>query len=460
MSRVGTGETREYGRSVGLLTAALASAGALAYLYFAVASHTLSEDDYGQIVVLWSVSFLVVSILFRPVEQLLARTVADLEERGRSIRHACRVAAAIQIGLGSAFVAGVLGFRGPIEDRLFDGQALFFWVMVGAVLAFSAGYFARGFFAGSRRMGSYAALLVVEGSARLGLALAVAVGFANGTTPIAVAVAVAPLVSLLVVPYALTRSARPAAPGEAGTVDPIAVEGAPEFTLAQGSGFAGAVLLIMLSEQILLNSGVLFVRVTEGAGAAGFIFNVLMVARAPVVLFAAVAASLLPHLTRLRSRGDESSEEAFALSVRLTLTVIAVFAAAVAAGLALVGPTVMQIAFGENFEYGRLGLLIVAVGMGFYLAAATLSQAALAQGQVRRAALCWVGAGLVFVTVNLIPGLDAFRQVQVGFAASAMLLCGSLYLLYRRPHPVADDEIRPGSLNELEAQLASADEVT
>ena len=460
MSRVGNGETRAYGRSAGLLTAALASAGALAYLYFAVASHTLGKDDYGQIVVLWSVAFLAVSILFRPVEQLLARTVADLEERGQSIRHACRVAAGIQLGLGGAFAVGALAFRGPIEDRLFDGEALFFWVMLGAVLAFSAGYFARGFFAGSRRMGAYAALLVVEGAARLGLALAVAVGIANGTTPMAIAIAVAPLLSLLVVPYALARSARPAVPGEPRAADVVAVEGAPEFTLAQGSGFAGAVLVIMLSEQVLLNSGVLFVRVTEGAGAAGFIFNVLMVARAPVVLFAAVAASLLPHLTRLRSRGDESSDEAFEVSVRLTITVIAAFAAAVTAGLALVGPTVMQLAFGDNFEYGRAGLLIVAVGMGFYLAAATLSQAALAQGQVRRAALCWLGAGVVFVTINLLPVMGEFRQVQVGFAASAMLLCGSLFLLYRRPHPVAADELRPGSVNELEARLASADEVT
>ena len=57
----------------------------------------------------------------------------------------------------------------------------------------------------------------------------------------------------------------------------------------------------MLSEQTLLNAGPLLVRASEGAAAAGFIFNVLMIARAPLVLFQAVATSLLPHLTRLRS---------------------------------------------------------------------------------------------------------------------------------------------------------------
>ena len=78
-----------------------------------------------------------------------------------------------------------------------------------------------------------------------------------------------------------------------------------EFTLAAGGGFAAAVLLIMVSEQTLLNAGPLLVRASEGAAAAGFIFNVLMIARAPLVLFQAVATSLLPHLTRLRSSAAE-----------------------------------------------------------------------------------------------------------------------------------------------------------
>ncbi len=84
---------------------------------------------------------------------------------------------------------------------------------------------------------------------------------------------------------------------------------------------------MMLSEQVLINSGALFVRTAEGAAAAGFIFNVMMVARAPLVLFQAVAASLLPHLTRLRARGDEDSQQVFRSSIDSTLLLIAAFAA-------------------------------------------------------------------------------------------------------------------------------------
>ena len=46
-----------------------------------------------------------------------------------------------------------------------------------------------------------------------------------------------------------------------------------------------------------------------------------------------------------------------------------------------IGPQVMQLAFGDRFEYDRLGLAIVAVGMGFYLVAASLNQAASPRGR-------------------------------------------------------------------------------
>ena len=169
------------------------------------------------------------------------------------------------------------------------------------------------------------------------------------------------------------------------------------------------------------------VKATEGAAAAGFIFNVLMIARAPLVLFQAVATSLLPHLTRLRSSADAGDAEAFRLSVRLTIGAICAFAAAVGLVVLIAGPELMQLAFGDKFDYDRAGLLIVTAGMGFYLASVTLNQAALAQGQVRRAAACWVGCALAFVGWTLLPVMDEFRRVEVGFAGAAALLCGLLY---------------------------------
>jgi hypothetical protein len=102
--------------------------------------------------------------------------------------------------------------------------------------------------------------------------------------------------------------------------------------------------------------------------------------------------------------------------------------------------------------------VIITAGVGFYLTAATLNQAALAQGQARRAAVCWIACGVGYVGWNLLPVLDDFRRVEVGFALAAAILCGLLYALYRRPHPRPEDAMRPDSPQELEARLAAADE--
>ncbi len=119
----------------------------------------------------------------------------------------------------------------------------------------------------------------------------------------------------------------------------------------------------------------------------------------------------------------------------------------------------MQLAFGDQFEYDRLGLAIVAIGMGFYLVAASLNQAVLAQGQARRAAIPWVICALAFVAYNLISPGDPFRTVEVGFAGAAVLLSGLLYLVYAHPHPTVGDSLEPGSGREVEARLAAIDEI-
>jgi O-antigen/teichoic acid export membrane protein len=226
--------------------------------------------------------------------------------------------------------------------------------------------------------------------------------------------------------------------------------------MARGGRFAAAVFVIMLSEQTFLNAGPLLVNASAGAAAAGFIFNVLMIARAPLQLFQAVSTSLLPHLTRLRSQGQDDD---FRASVRVTILAIAGFAALVGLAMLIAGPDLMQIAFGDKFTYDRVDLLIVTAGMGLYLSAATLNQAALAQAQVRRAAVCWISCAIAFVVWTALPIVeDEFRRVEVGYLGAAAVLCALLYWIYRRPQPRDEDTIEPGSTEELELRLAAADE--
>ena len=69
-----------------------------------------------------------------------------------------------------------------------------------------------------------------------------------------------------------------------------------------------------------------------------------------------------------------------------------------------------------------------------------------------------MGCALAFLAWNLLPVLNEFRRVEVGFAGAAALLCGLLYLLYRSPRARPEDVPEPGSPQEIEARLAAADE--
>ena len=451
-------EARRYGRSATLLATGIGTAGVLTYLYFALASHNLSRAEYGQIVVLWSAVMITISIVYRPVEQLLSRTIAERQARTLPIGRPLRIAALIQLAIAGAAAAATLLLHGPLENSLLEGKTALYWVMLVSVVSFGASYYARGFLAGTRRFGLLAGLIVNEATGRFLFSLAVAVGIASGQAVVAAGIAVAPLLSLVVVPLAFVGRAR-ARPAPPPPVDAAAIAAEQEFTLASGAGFAAAVLLIMLSEQTLINGGPLLVRASVGASAAGFIFNVLMVARAPLLLFQGIATSLLPHLTRLRSRGGNSGDEAFRLSVRGTLGAIALFTLAVSAVIVIAGPQLMQIAFGAKFTYDRVGLLCVSAGMGVYLAATTLNQASVAEGKVRRAAACWVLCAVGFLGWNLLPVLSEFRRVELGFLGAALILCALLYVVYRQPVGRPSDVLEPGSPAELEARLAAAEEV-
>ena len=189
-----------YGRGAAVLSVGIASTGVVTYAYFAVASHALSSSAYGGIALLWSAVFVVVSILYRPVEQLLSRTIADRDARGVGGAEHLRVAATIQLALGALFVVVALALRHPLEHGLLGGARALYWVMVAAVPSYAASYFARGFLAGHRRFGLYGLLVLVESSSRCAFAIAGVVGISHGQTAVALGIAAAPLLSLSVIP--------------------------------------------------------------------------------------------------------------------------------------------------------------------------------------------------------------------------------------------------------------------
>jgi O-antigen/teichoic acid export membrane protein len=255
--------------------------------------------------------------------------------------------------------------------------------------------------------------------------------------------AVAPFVSLSVIPFAFSHVRR-RGPAELEIADAAREgpahaqieEAATDLSLAGGAGFAVAVVGIMFAEQTLMNGGVLVVAASSGkaaltSGLTGFVFNVMLIVRAPLQLFQAIQTSILPHLAGLEAR--ESPEE-FHRAIRLTILVIGGFTAAVAIGLLAIGPPVMTALLGnKGFPYGRLGLAVVGLGMGLHLISGTLNQAALARGRSTLASAAWLASAALFIALVATHSISAeVTRVEVSYFVSTLVLCGLLWAVYRR----------------------------
>src|SRR3954465_3833526 len=112
-----------YGAGAKILSIGIASTGVVTFAYFSVASYALNDVDYKAISLLWSVLFVIVSVIYRPIEQLLSRTIAGRRARGLHTGHPLRTPLLIQAGFALVFLVVALALRTTIEERLFDGSA-------------------------------------------------------------------------------------------------------------------------------------------------------------------------------------------------------------------------------------------------------------------------------------------------------------------------------------------------
>jgi O-antigen/teichoic acid export membrane protein len=456
-SRVSAGRSAgSYGRGARILSIGIASTGLLTFAYFSIASHVLGEASAKRIDVLWSVMFVIISVIYRPIEQLLSRTIAERRARGHAA-HSVRVPMLIQTSFALVFLAVALAFHDQIVGDVFEHNGALYDVLVVGTLAYAASYFARGWLAGHERFELFGGLVLMESISRISFAVAVALGIASGQTAVALGIAAAPFVSLVVVPLAFARQGGDGPAGadarlgsEREIAGPITVDEADaalagpgteavqeasaheDLSLRRGGGFAIWVSGIMLSEQALLNAAVLTVDATSSNRAlAGIVFNVLLIARAPLQLFQAIQTSLLPHLTGLEAT---AGHDAFARAVRVTVLAIGAFAAAVTIGLLLVGPFALgHVFFGQHFTYPAVGLGLIGAGMGLHLTSGALNQAALARDRAGAAAGCWILAAVLFVAWMLLPAVsDELLRAEVGYAGATALLAATLAALYRR----------------------------
>jgi O-antigen/teichoic acid export membrane protein len=457
---------RQLASGTRILSVGIASTGLFTFAYLAFGANLLTPADYSRVSICWAIMYVILSVIYRPVEQLLSRTIADRRARGETSARVLRVPALLQASFATIFLALALTLQGPLVHGLFKGSRELFWILVIGVLAYAASYFVRGWLAGHQRFALYGGLVFLESTSRFSFAVVAVIAVGAHLGAVGLGMAVAPFASLLVIPLAFgrllgrgrRRPPSPSAPRGAGAPEIELVDAAlasgpggesteaasADLSLRHGSGFAVAVVAIMASEQTLMNAGVLIVALGRGGGditngLAGFVFNVLLIVRAPLQLFQAVQTSILPHLTSMEVAGSATE---FARAVKTTLRAIAAFAALVSLGLLSVGPFVMSHLLqshahhAAHVPWNRYGLALVGIGMGMHLCAGTFNQALLARGRPGRAALSWLTAAVVFVLFVALPTVGAGHdaqvwRVEVGYLLATTVLAGLLALAYR-----------------------------
>jgi O-antigen/teichoic acid export membrane protein len=389
-----------------IVSGAMLVSGTLIYAFNVLAARVLGGDGYGQIAVLWAAMFLVVIVMFRPLEQTASRAIAERLARGEEAGSVIRSVSIV----GSTFLLLLLAAVTPVwdvlADRLFQGNNVLLVLLLVGVACYGIAYVTRGAITGVRWFGGYGLALIADGLARLAIAAPLVIVASRNVA--AAAVTIAGLAGALVPLWVGRRRLRTLLTGRGGAPFPM------RATLA----FAGPASFIAAADQLLVNCSPLLVTLEGGAArTAGLVFAATMLVRVPVFVFQGLASSILPNLTRLHVVEDPAR---FRRAVLQTAGFLLVAGGLIVAFAGAVGPEAMELLFGSSFATGRLELVLLGAGVACYLAATTFSQALLALDRGRLAASAWVGSAALFIGLYFTLAGDELARVSMAFVVATL----------------------------------------
>jgi O-antigen/teichoic acid export membrane protein len=404
--------------------------GLLTYVFQGLSARFLGEAGYGDLIMLWSMTFLLVQVLWIGVTQTLGRFVSERLSRGEDPRPVISSAKRLQLALLGAFVLVYLLASPLITDALFRGSLPLTVALLAAVAAYAPEYFRRGTFNGHRQAARLGVLHVVESCSRALLAVVLLIAGVGVFGP-ALAIVLAPLIAVVAV-----RPTRETPPeGEGGP-----------FSAAKAFRFTGPVLLCVAFAQVLMNGGPVFLSLLGGTRAQVGVFGAaLILTRVPQYVISPAIGALLPHASRVLATEGPRSLDRF---VGKAAGVVGLVGVLMAAGTWLLGEWGMRLFAGPGFDTSRGVLVALALLAAFYLTAETLNQALFALGRARLAALGWLLGLPVCALCMALPFADALYRVSFSLALGAFVAAAAqaaFYLTVRRrpagrPEPVMEPE--------------------
>jgi len=363
-----------------------------AFAFQAYGARAVGDVAFAPISLLWTVFFILATVLLIPVEQYVTREVASGRKAIPSDLKAAGVMAAVGSILGGGFVFITL-------DRFFAGS----WHYALQILLLMVGYallfVGKGVLAGRRRFADVGWVLIVETVVRL-VAGVVAIQLVASAESLGWAMVLGGF-SVLGMRWWRHDTGQRQAPATTASV------------------FLGGYLGGTASSQVLLGGAPIAVAILGADPAVvSMVFVTFTLYRAPLTLIFALQGRVLPYLV-----GLAGSDDRHRLARIVRAVVIGGAGLVVLGGLVgwLVGPDVVALLFGEEFAPSSTVAMFVAAGVMAAAAAQIAGQVLVAEARTSRLSIAWFGGLVAGVVALLLLGGAPDIRVAIAFAIGEVI---------------------------------------
>jgi O-antigen/teichoic acid export membrane protein len=357
-----------------------------AYLFQAYGGRQLGTEAFAPVGQLWTVFFILATVLLVPVEQYITREVAV----GRKVIPGDLVPAMAVAGIG-ALVGG--GFVLVTLDRLFAGSFQYLVQILLLMVGYGLLVVGKGVYAGRRLFAKVGWVLIVETVVRLAAGIA-AIQLAGTAESLGWAMV---LGGFAVLGMGWWRHDR-------GHTRPPA---------APPTRFLGGYVGGTTSAQVLLGAAPVAVALLGGDEAIqSIIFATFTLFRAPLTLIFSLQGRVLPYLVGLADSGDRKSLAQIARIVVIGGVLLAGLGALVGW---LVGPEVVSLLFIPEFAPSATVAALTAAGMMAAATAQIAGQVLVAEGRTSRLSVAWVAGLVVAIVAIVLFRVDPDVRVSLAF---------------------------------------------
>lgn len=358
-----------------------------AYVFQVYGGRALGTEAFAPVAQLWTLFFILATVLLVPVEQYVTREVASGRKAIPADLYPALWVAAVGVVLGAGFVIFTL-------DRLFAGS----WQYVAQIALLMVGYsllfVAKGVLAGGRRFSDVGRVIIVESVARL-VAGVVALQLVLSAESLGWAMV---LGGFSVLGMRWWRHDR----------------GQPRPPAATAARFLGGYVGGTASSQVLLGAAPIAAALL-GAGDAlqSVVFATFTLYRAPLTLIFALQGRILPFLVGLAGDADRRR-----LARIATWVVVGGVLLAGLGGLIgwVIGPEVVGLLYRPEWAPSSQVAALTAVGVAAAAAAQVAGQVLVAEARTSRMSKAWVGGLVVGMVALLLLGGDPDLRVALAFA--------------------------------------------